>query len=255
VAFAASMSFATNDVNIESKSNLLRCTNQGLNVTLNLDQNVSAVECVFVVTNAGAFVNTLGITWQLPAGVLSDRVVDLTRANGTAPDTIRFAAMRTGETDGVLTAGQAKAFAQITFKLGDFCSGSANFAGGEWAFPHPTEPIVTQFVDAATYAIIYPMIVAGSAGIANQTPTISAIADQTIGWGDPLTVPLSGGDGDLANGCETLTFDVGPGAPAGADVVGTNFVWTPSGDQVCINTVPIVVTDKCGATATTSFDV
>ena len=92
VAFAASMSFATNDVNIQTKTGLLRCTNQALNVTVNLDQDVSAVECVFVVTNGGAFVNTLGITWQLPAGVLSDRVVDLTRANGTAPDTIRFAA-------------------------------------------------------------------------------------------------------------------------------------------------------------------
>ena len=214
VVFAASLSLAANNVNIQSKSGLPRCYDQAVNVTADLDVDVSAVECVFVITatSGSGFINNLAVTWNLPTDVLSDRFIDLSQANGVSPDTIRFAAMRTGETDGVLAAGTALGIAQIAFKTTDACSGTVTIAGiadPGFNFPHPTGPIVTQFVEASTDLIVLPDAVnTGTIGIVNATPTLAAVADQTVTWGHALSVTLNGADADLANGCETATYSI-----------------------------------------------
>jgi len=260
VVFAASLSLAANNVNIQTKNGLPRCFNQSSNVTADLDVDVSAVECVFVITSTsgGAFITNVAVNWGLPTGVLSDRYIDLTKANGVSPDTIRFAAMRTGETDGVLTAGTAKAIATITFRTSDVCNGAVTIAGiaePGFNFPHPTGPIVTQFVEAATDLIIYPTVNAGTIGIANQTPVLAAVSDQTVVWGHPLSVQLFGSDPDAANGCETATYSFVGTQPTGMTLTGDMISWTPTGDQICNHVVEVKYQDKCGANATQTFNV
>ena len=260
VVFAASLSLAANNVNIQVKNGLPRCFDQSNTVTADLDVDVSAVECVFVITSTsgGGFITNVAVNWNLGADTLSDRYMDLTQANGVSPDTIRFAAMRTGETDGVLTAGTARPIATITYRTSDVCSGTVTITGIEepgFNFPSPTGPIVTQFVEAATDLIIYPTVNAGTVGIANQTPVLAAVPDQSVVWNHPLSITLTGTDPDLANGCETGTYAFVGTPPTGMTLASNVISWTPTGDQICNHVIGVSYTDKCAAVATQTFNV
>jgi uncharacterized membrane-anchored protein len=78
----------------------------------------------------------------------------------------------------------------------------------------------------------------------NQRPVLSAIADQTLGVGDTLTLQATARDVDLP--ANRLVFSLGAGAPAGAviDPASGRFSWTPTAAQArTTNQVTVLVTD------------
>ena len=79
----------------------------------------------------------------------------------------------------------------------------------------------------------------------NSAPVLSAIADQTLGVGDTLTLPTQATDGDLP--ANTLAFSLGSGAPAGAaiDSITGILSWTTTAAQASTtNQVTVRVTDN-----------
>lgn len=90
----------------------------------------------------------------------------------------------------------------------------------------------------------------------NLTPTLAAIADQTIEEGALLNLTARGTDADVP--AQTLSYGLTPAAPAGAaiDPVTGQFSWTPTETQGP-GTFPITVTvdDGTGGNAETTFSV
>ena len=258
VVFTASVSVA-DVVTIESKSDLLRCATQSVEVNVEVtSQAVSAIEFVFIVDQAVdcGFLLNMGVNWELPTGVLSDRLpVDLTQADGIAPDTIRFAAMRLQAGDGALNPGTHLA-ATITFTTSNCCSGTASIDNcPSFAYPSPTGTITTQFIDEATAAIRPVQVVAGMVGIENEIPVLDPIAGDSIEWGTLFVRYPNATDGDMANGCETQNFYKVQG-PDSMKV--TTITWQTLGKDVCdpkATDIQIAVVDSCGAEDTVSFDV
>jgi len=245
--FAASMSFAADEVLVQSKASLLRCSAQSVAVTANIDADVSAVEVVLNVSNYSdcGDLEDLDVVWNLDAGVLTDRVIDLSMA-----PLIRFAAMSTGSTTEYLAAGTGVPIATINFTTNDCCEGEAEIAGATWASSPPFGPIETQFVDAAGSFIRTATVTSGIVGMTNKLPTMVEIAGApfTLLHGDLFTYTLEANDADVAQGCEVLTYSVVSG-PAGMTVESGNILtWQTDGDDVCEfdGDIIVAVTDKCG---------
>jgi len=253
-------SFATaNDVTIQSK-NAVRCANSQVNVTANVSSDsVSAIEVVVVINKASgcAFFDSVTVSWDPAFTQLPDRVIDYTKRNGTDPDTIRFAALRLNPGGTVLGAG-SKVIAQLKFKTNDCCGGTVGIVGGEFTYPNPTSPIVTQFVDAATQAVVPAALVPGTVTVVNSVPVLAAIADSTLPWGGIYTKTAKATDADtIGAGCELITYSKTATSPAGLTVnpaTGAIF-WATTSADICTHLVGIVATDKCGAADTVTFTI
>ena len=250
---------SANDVTI-SNASLSRCANGVLNVTANVtEDSVSAVEVVLVIskTTGCAFLDSLKVVWNPAFTELPDgRVIDYTKVNGTSADTIRFAAMRLSVTGQVLQKG-LKVLAQLTFKASDCCpGGTATIAGGEFTYPNPTSPIVTQFVRSSDYAIVPAAVNPGIVTITNAAPVLTAIADSTLHWGQNYQKTAVATDADKAFGCEAVTYDkfAGPAAMTVNPSTGAIFWATQKGD-VCTHEVIITATDECGAADADTFTI
>ncbi len=256
VVFAASMSVAQT-VTIESKSNLPRCAEQAVEINADVTTDVAAVEFVFEISTASGcgFIENLELTWELADGVLSNRTaLDLSQADGVAPDTIRFAAMRVDDGDGVLAAG-AQLVATLGFKTVDCCEGTASIDNTVFDYVNATCDITTQFVDAGDFSVIYPTVVASTLGMINQNPTIEAVDDATLAWSETYTTTLVGDDADLANGCESLTYSKVSGPSALSVFPDGSVSWLTTGADVGPHDVEVKVADACGGEALTSFNI
>jgi len=189
VVFGWSLALA-NDVTVSSTS-LSRCANGTLNVTANVtEDSVSAVEVVLVIAKTAgcAFTDSLKVVWNPAFTELPDRVIDYTKKDGTSADTIRFAAMRLTPTGSVLAKG-AKVIATLTFKANDCCGGTVSVAGGEFTYPNPTSPIVTQFVRASDAVIVPAAVIAGTVTVTNAAPVLANIANATLHWDRRISEP------------------------------------------------------------------
>jgi len=255
VVFASSMAFA-NQVTFESKT-LPRCLDAASNVTANVSSDsVSAIEIIVVVDGDVTLPPAGSIfTFDPTFTLLTDRVVDdVSGVDGTLPDTIRIAAMLLNPSDGAL-AGGIHVVGRINYRTNDVCSGSGTLQGGVFDYPIPAT-ITTQFVDAATSTIVPVVVNNGTVTITNANPTIAAIPNATLFWGQTYLGTAVGSDPDLANGCETRTYAKvsGPGALTVNASTGA-ISWLTTGADVCTHTVTVKVTDKCGAVAQTSFTI
>jgi hypothetical protein len=255
VVFASSMAFA-NQVTFESKT-LPRCLNTASNVTAIVSaDSVSAIEIV-VVVDGNLTLPLPGSIFTFDAGftALTDRVVDDTSGvDGVMPDTIRIAAMLLNPSSGALAQG-THVVGRINYRTNDVCSGSGTLQGGVFDYPIPAA-VQTQFVDAATSTIATVVVNNGTVTITNLAPTIAAIPNGTLFWGQTFTATAVGSDADLANGCETRTYAkvAGPAAMTVNSSTGA-ISWVTTGNDVCVHNVTISVTDKCSASAQTSFTI
>src|SRR6185503_17185789 len=78
----------------------------------------------------------------------------------------------------------------------------------------------------------------------NRAPVLTVLADQMINELSTLVATNTATDPDLP--VNTLTFSLGPGAPAGASINATNgvFTWTPTEAQgPSTNLITVLVTD------------
>jgi len=248
--FAASMSFAADEVIVQSKGNLFRCADQSVDVTVNLDADVSAIEVVLDVSQysgCGEITNVV-VDVNLDGAYLADRPpVDM-----SLYPLIRFAAMSTGPDPDYLPAGTGIQFATISFTTGTCCEGEVEIAGGTWPSVDPFGPIETQFVDAGTSAIRQVAVTSGIIGVTNKAPTMDEIVGGpfTILHGDLFEYTLGSSDPDDANGCEGATYSVVSG-PEGMTVESGNILtWQTDGADVCEfdGDIVVMVTDDCGDT-------
>lgn len=244
-------------VTVQSKA-VSRCTPGSIDISVNPTADVSAFEIVLVATttSGGAFYSASGLTID-PAVLLSmTTIVDLSGVNNTSPDTIRIAGMKTSPGNTCLSGPFPKKVATFSFTSGNVCSGSFTLAGANAVFCANQSAVSTQFVDCATNALVPATVTSGVVTIANQAPTLAAIANGTVAWGNLFTTSAVGSDNDLANGCEKLTYSKVSGPAALTVNPNTGAInWTPSGADVCVHTVTVQVADSCGATAQRSFDI
>jgi hypothetical protein len=255
VVFASSMAFA-NEVTLESKA-LPRCLNTASNVTAIVSSDsVSAIEIVVVVDGAVTLPPAGSIfTFDPSFTLLTDRVVDdVSGVDGTMPDTIRVAAMLLNPSAGALAQG-THVVGRINYRTNDVCSGSGTLEGGVFDYPIPAA-VTTQFVDAATTLVVPVVVNNGAITITNAAPTIAAIPNGTLYWGQTFTATAVGGDPDVANGCEVLTYSklAGPAAMTVNPTTGA-ISWLTNGNDVCTHAVTIKVADKCGEFVQTSFTI
>ena len=257
VVFGFSFAMA-NTVAIQSK-NVSRCTNSQINVTATVSSDsVSAIEVVVLVAKTAgcAAVESLSVAWDPAFTQLPDRVIDYSHVNGTDPDTIRFAALRLNPGGSVLAAG-SKVIAQLKFKTNDCCAGAVSFSAGEAACPNFTSTVTTQFVDAATLAVVPAALTTGTVTWVNATPVLAAIPNATLPWGGVYTATAHAADLDtVGTGCEVVTYSklVGPAAMTVNPATGAIF-WATGAADVCTNAVSIVAEDKCGAKDTVAFTI
>ena len=247
--FAASMSFAADEVIVESKGALLRCAAQSVDVTANIDADVSAIEIVLDVSNYSGCgdITNVSVTSLLGTGILTDQVTDLTQY-----PLIRFAAMSTGSATEYQAAGTGVPIIEIGFETVDCDAGEVEIAGATWPSSPPFGPIVTQFVDAATSTIRTVAVTAGIVGMENKPAFMTEIVGGPFELlhGDLFEYTLESTDADLAQSCEIHTYAVVSG-PDGMTVESGNILtWQTDGDDVCEfdGDVIISVTDKYGET-------
>ena len=205
VVFAFSYSMA-NQVTFESKSNLPRCTQGFQKITVAPSQEITGFEIVFKInsTAGGEFVDPVTVAWTtaVPAGWYKD--VDLTHADGIAPDTIRLIALRLGPSLPTLAAG-SYVVANISYTTNDVCEGSVAMSGAEWSWlVNPSGPIVTQFTDLVG-DLLSVAVTAGTLSVVNNPPTIDPITNKTAHWGGNLT-PITAAGYDIDVACEKLTL-------------------------------------------------
>ena len=259
VVFAASMSFA-NQVTVEDQPSLDRCNVASTSVyaTVTAD-SVSGVECVFEITEGVPpdMIDALSITWQFDPGHMTDRHIDLTQADGNAPDTIRFAAMRLGATDTCLYTGVDQLIATIGFTTGDSCTGAVVLDTCTYDYSLPVGPIVTQFVDGGTGLILPVTVEPGDLAWDNHAPVIDAIVNYDHPWNVHFSCLATGDDADLYSspGCEDLDFFKVSGPDSLEVAVGGAIDWdiVPPAAYACSNFVEVEVVDACGAADTTGF--
>ena len=251
LVFAYSSGYTQNSVVVESKSNLPRCSDVILNVTVNNTTDISAFE--IILTLDGSYSN-LSVNFDAGLTVLPGRVLQIFGS----PDTIRMAAI--GDPgDNRLPAG-SHVVAQIHLKTGDVCSGTITVSGATFNWTTPCScpmSASTGFVGASPIAALAATVTPGTVTTANVVPSITCPGNQMVHWGDVVSFDFTAGDNDLANGCEVLTFGKSAG-PGTVTKVGPNtghYVWTTGGEDVCNHTVTLTVTDKCGATAECSFNI
>ncbi|PWB76311.1 hypothetical protein C3F09_00545, partial [candidate division GN15 bacterium] len=247
--FAASMAFA-NTVTFETK-NVARCTNANGLITANVTaDSISAVEIIVEVS--GDANTPVSFTWDAGFAPLWTKVVDdTTGVDGTLPDTIRIAAMLLNPSDGALAAG-TYTVGRVNFGTKNLCAGTINLMQAVFQYPIPAT-VQTQFVDAATSTILPVVVTDGVVSIVNQAPTLDAVANATLPFGQTYTGTLVGHDADA---CEKLRyFKVsGPAAFTVAQATGA-MSWTTTGADVCENIITVKVVDSCGAEAQRSFTV
>ncbi|MBD3257904.1 T9SS type A sorting domain-containing protein [candidate division GN15 bacterium] len=255
VVFAASAAMA-NTVTVQSKADLPRCADQAVNVTADVTTSgVSAIELVLEISQTSGCANLENLAWEwgLDADVLTERYVEIV-SDGTAPDTLRAAAMYVDNGSG-LAAGTGILIGTLEFTTNDCCAGEVTIDNTVFDYPNETCDITTAFVDAAGSNVAVT-VVPGTVSIANQNPTIDAIADVTLPWNTgTVNVTATGDDPDLANGCESLTFQKVAGPAALTVAANGNISWDPTGDDVCDHEVEVKVVDECGAEVSTTFNV
>ena len=247
------LSVSAQQVSFESKT-VARCETQVLNITVDNPTDVGAVEVVFEITGAGgSFFDAVNVNWDAGFGVLTNHIVDMSGVDNVSPDTIRIAAMLIDAGDVCLSSGQT-VIAQVEFTTNDNCAGTIELAGGTVSCP--SFDIMTQFSDCGGSAVIAAVVNAGTVTVQNQDPTIDPIADDTIPWGTTHVSNAVGGDFDLPNGCEVLTYSVVSG-PAGLTVNPTTGTinWVTTGADVGSHAVEIQVEDVCGAVASTTYSI
>ncbi len=252
LVFAYSFAFAQNSVVVQSKSNLPRCSDVVLNVTVNNATDISAFE--IILTLDGSYSN-LSVNFDGGLTVLTDRVLQVFGS----PDTIRMAAMRIDAGDANLPAGN-NVVGQIHLKTGDVCSGTITVSGATVSGNtscNCTVSASTGFVGWNPIQAIAATVTPGTVTTANVAPTITCPDPITVHWGGTVAFDFTAGDNDLANGCEVLAFDktAGPGTVTKIGPNTGHYVWTTGGEDVCSHTVTLKVTDKCGAYTECSFDI
>ncbi len=255
LVFALSVS-AQNTVTLDGKT-VVRCETTGVNVTVDSDIDVNAVEAIILVetTSGDGFLTGLGFTWDPGFTNLTNHIVDLSNADGVSPDTIRIAALKTEAGDACLPLGQT-IIGQVTFTTTNSCDAVVSLGGGTFACP--SFEVTTQFVECGTNALIPALVTAGDVAFANQLPTIGDIADATIHWGETFTATASGDDPDLGGGgCEALTYSLASGSPDGMTINANtgDISWATTGEDICTHDVTVQVTDGCDAVATDDFTI
>jgi hypothetical protein len=263
--YAFSSALGANTVTFESK-NSARCANGVLNITAANDAAVNAVEIVFTISSAsgGAKFSSYSVVLD-PAltGAFTTANVDLSQADGTLPDTVRIYAI-----GGTLSAG-SRTVGKVNFTTSDVCSGTvkldavvydyatkwnAQHAGCSFGCGFATPTIQTQY--ATKTALVAVTTTAGIVTVVNSAPTIASIPNATLPWGQTYTGTAVGSDPDMTYGCEQLTYaKVSGPAALTVDPNSGAITWPTLGKDVCVSTVTVKVTDKCGASAQTSFDI
>jgi hypothetical protein len=254
VAFAFSYSMA-NEVTFGSPT-VLRCDNNVLNVTVDNTVDVAAIEIVFEISGTGgAYFDAFNVNWDAGFTELGTRIIDLSQADGVDPDTVRLAALLIDAADAVLPIGN-HVVAQVSFSTNASCAGTVGLDGSIFNYPSVPSTIQTQFVDASTFDVLPAAVNAGTVTIQNAAPALAAIPDATLPWGTLYTGTAVGTDGDMANGCEVLTYSKVSG-PAGLAINASSgaMTWATSGADVCEHVVTIQVEDSCGASAQQSFTI
>ena len=256
VVFAASLSLAADQVTVESKSLIPRCAEQSVNVTFDNDSEAKAVEFVFEIAagSTAGFLTVDGIDWDADfIAALPDVIVDLGGVDGVSPDTIRVAAMNLA--GGGLAVGSHAAFA-INFTTSNDCEGDITISNvAEYVYGNQTGTITTQYVNGAA-ELVALAVNAGTVGMANQAPTISAIADATIPYGTYFTASAAATDPDLDGGCEELTYAKVSGPTDLMVNTATGAItWQTTGADVCSYVVEVKVVDGCLGEDVTSFTI
>ena len=256
VVFAFSYA-AANTVVYESKT-VLRCDQVAQNVTASPTQEIAAFELVFVTSSGGVEASGLTVTAgpDVPTGWLFDK--DMSRVDGTAPDTVRVWGLRLDPGLAAIGVGDA-VVAVLGYETNDVCDpANITFEGAEWTdYINPVGTIETQFVDVAA-ALVPVAVTPGVVEVENADPFIATpIADDVVHWGGSWTGTADADDDDLPNLCEDLTYSLTT-FPTGMTIDdGTGVItWNPvPGANVCHNTVIVEVEDLCNATVTDTFDV
>ena len=253
LAFAVSSTFSQT-VTIEDRG-AKRCEAGVTNISVNHTADMSAVEVLLEVSSAsgGGWITGLTVTWQIPAGILDNRVIDLSAADGNSPDTIRIAALLTDPASACLVGtGADDLIATLDFITNDVCEGTVSIG----PLSCGSIPIETQIVECGGSTVISAAVTAGTITIDNVAPTIVAMADADVHWGALHQAQASGADVDMPNGCEALTFGL-VSFPAGMTINATTGLinWTPLGSQVCEHVVEVAIVDACNDSATTSYTI
>jgi hypothetical protein len=262
LAFAVT-SAMSQSVTVGSK-NVLRCVSSSVPISVDPGTDINALEIILEVqtTSGTGFLGGLSVTWDPGFTTLNNRVVKLDGVDGVSPDTVRLVAMLdTG--DQCLTAGVTQV-ATLGFTSSNDCDGTIEIVGATATCPNPDPgnptssgiSASTQFVECTSNALIPAAVAGGTVTITNSTPSLASIPDTTAPWGSLLQITAVGSDNDLANGCEKLTYSlVSP--PAGMSISANSglITWNIPGSEICVNTITVQVTDSCGASATTDFDV
>lgn len=238
-----------NTVSVDSNPSSQRCVAGVLNVSIDISQDISALELILE-TSGDATVTSVTFDASLASLGLQGDV--------SVPGLIRIFALDTTGGAGCLPTGIHVA-AQIAYLTDDVCSGQFTVSGGTTAPDSNGVTFSTQAVDCAgnpNVAIVPLTVTGGVVTIINSVPTIACPVDTTMQFGQVLTVNAMATDPDEPNGCESLTYSLGPGSPGYASVTQTGAViLAPQGTNVGIGTVEVIVEDKCGVRDSCSFTV
>ena len=242
---------------------VLRGQSGTIDITVNSPNPVGGLEIFFEVSTAtnDAYLSSISITWDPDFDVLLHRYIDMTGVNYSSPDVIRMAALLANDTDSPLGAGQT-VVAQFGFTANASCGGTVSVAGTtkDLVCGSCVTTAMTQFIDVDGL-VKTPATLGGTiVTIKNADPTIQPIADALVHWGTYFSTTAHADDDDLDYGPEKLTFSLGAGKPDGMTINPTSGLiqWTPSALQMkaaCAYPVEVIVTDSCGATASTNFTV
>ena len=257
ISFIVVFSFsfaAANEVDFGS-SDQLRCDGALQAISITASQDIVGFEIIAVITGDYTGMPSVSFTPAVPGSWTTYIAYS---GDGTAPDTIRLAAIRLDAGDPALAAGTYDV-ATLSITTDSVCQGAISIIDGDWIHePNPTGPITTQFIDGD--GIIYAAsIIDGAITIVNDAPLLAAIADGALTWNAPGNVfntTAVGSDDDLGNSCEELTYSLDT-KPDGMtiDAATGEIDWTADGDDVCNHAVTVRVTDNCGSAATTSFNI
>ncbi len=157
---------------------------------------------------------------------------------------LRLLTFTAGATDGDVPA-QA-----LTYSLGAGAPAGASItAAGVFTWT-PTEaqgpgsyPVTVIVTDNGTPALSDSELITITVNEVNQAPVLNAIGDKAGDELALLTFTADAIDGDVP--AQTLTYSLGPGAPAGASITAVGvFTWTPTEAQGPGSySVTIIVTD------------
>ena len=240
-------------VSFESKS-VLRCQPNELAITVDNGSDISAFEVVFDVTSGdGAGFSSIDVEWDMGLAVLTNRIVDLSGFDMvTGLGTVRIAGMLIDNGDACLGSGST-VVGKVVFNTMNVCSGTIDIVGGSFACENSSVTATTQFVDCATNEMIPATVTPGAVTITNTAPTVEVIPDGSLAFGETFVQSINATDPDEAS-CEVLSYSVT--GPDGMSVNANGLItWPTDGADVCTHTVEVIVSDACGETATTSFDI